>query len=275
MWSRAATARVKRSSAPKDRTKQSDTSGFLLKSPLTPGTCMAVARKASRQMSANGRKTRSRETTAHNQRSMQRRGHVRRIAGASGRRNPAPMVGPRHRPHDACAVRIVLRRHAGGRQTGSAPATARRVERLVRQERGDLLRLHRGRSTSDLVDDVFGKLCFLRETRDIPAPSVFPVTQWASRRCIGPKSSFQRSFDYTSYSRVQHNWSVVNDSHTQFAPRRILNLSSVGVDGGCYVVACRRSCRAFLVPIRERAWAECPECGARTVLRPLPLERAP
>ena len=45
------------------------------------------------------------------------------------------------------------------------------------------------------------------------------------------------------------------------------HLRIVDVEGGCYVVACRRSCRPFRVPVRDRAWAECPECGARAVLR--------
>ena len=40
-------------------------------------------------------------------------------------------------------------------------------------------------------------------------------------------------------------------------------LRVVDVLGDCCLVACGRSCRAFLVPIRALTRAECPECGAR------------
>lgn len=40
----------------------------------------------------------------------------------------------------------------------------------------------------------------------------------------------------------------------------------------CYVVACRASCRPFLVPARRHGWARCPECGAGRSLRSLRLE---
>ena len=78
-------------------------------------------------------------------------GHLSGNQGASRRRNPAPMVEPRRRPHHAMPACAVLPRHPPGRAAQAVRPRGRRQQCLVSQTTSNLQRHPRCRATPHLA----------------------------------------------------------------------------------------------------------------------------
>ena len=121
-------------------------------------------------------------------RALAARSHLPRGPRSSRRRDPAPMVGPRHPPHHPSAARTVLARdplHQGApslprRRRG--PAAAGPSGRLVRQVRSDLFGYPRLRPPAALARHRFLDVTVFRRRHRNPARPLRPPHRYSGVR---------------------------------------------------------------------------------------------